>query len=537
MIAGDGGQVDKLKGLAAALGPKRMLAMAGVALALLAALAFIAVGSSGSGRMSYLYTDLEPDAAKGMVEQLQAQSVPFELAGGGSAILVPDERVAELRMAMAGQQLGGKIGYAVLDDQQPFGISAAREKLNETRAIEGELARSIATLQSISAARVHIVMPERALFAAEQRRASASVTVKTAGRLSGENVDAIRYLVAAAVPDLAPEAISVVDQNGALLARAGEAGSAGGALADERQQAVEGRIREQVVALLEPLVGQGKVRAEVTAAIERDQVREEAEIFDPDAAVIQRQVSVEAGDRSSEAGAVGAAASVAGQLPDAPAIGPAGGGDGRQSASNETSEDTTYQNSARRTLTVRAPGKLTRLTVAVMLDAKSLPPERQRKLQALVENAVGFDAERGDSVVIEAMEFARVEEPATFAESLLDSLPLGALFDLAKLLLVAGVGLVALRMVRGKPGAPGTALALAAPGQAGPIDLTPHNRAGDAALGEIQSRNAELNLLEEGIDQARVEGNIKSSALQKIGDTIQASPAESASVIRQWMNS
>ncbi|AMO72608.1 flagellar MS-ring protein [Sphingorhabdus sp. M41] len=530
--------MEGLRNFTTQFGSRRLIIMAVVAVMLMAALAYVAVGSRASGQMGYLYTDLEPSSAQAIVEKLQTQDIPFELTADGTAVMVPREHIAELRMAMAGEQLGGKIGFEVLDEQQPFGISAARERLNETRAIQGELARSIATVRNISSARVHIVMPERALFAAEQRKASAAVTVKTAGRLSAENVDAIRYLVAASVPELSPDAISVVDQNGALLARAGEAGSAGSSMADERQTKVENRIRSQVESLLEPLVGRGKVRAEVTADIKRDQEREEAQTFDPDNQVIQRQISVEAGDQSRESQA-GGAATVSEQLPDGGDL-QGGDGDSRLSNSNETSEDTVYQNSSRNTVTIRAPGAINRLTVAVMLDTKSLPQERKQRLQSLVESAVGFNEERGDSVVIEAMPFAAPEEEPGLAESLIDNLPIGVMLDFGKLLLIAAVGLVALRMVRGKKNVT-TALELSERRTNDPIDLTPHQpdggaTSGDSALIDARDRTAEVNQLEEGIELAQVEGSIKLSALKKIGATVQSSPAESASVIRQWMN-
>ena len=155
------------------------------------------------------------------------------MSADGTAIMAPQDKLAELRMAMAGEQLGGKIGYEVLDEEQPFGVSSSRAKLNETRAIEGELVKSIQSLDQISAARVHLVMPERAIFASEERPASASVTVKTRGRLPSETVNAIRYLVSSAVPDLSPDSVSIVDQSGALLARAGEAGKGFAVVASE----------------------------------------------------------------------------------------------------------------------------------------------------------------------------------------------------------------------------------------------------------------------------------------------------------------
>lgn len=528
--------MEALRKIVEQLGPRRLLLMGGVALTLLVALAAVAMSGGSSDRMGYLYTDLDPSSAQTITEKLRAQNVPFSLSGDGTAILAPEDRLPELRMSMAGEQLGGKIGYEVLDEQQPFGISSSREKLNEARAIEGELSRSISTLQNIASARVHIVMPERALFATENRKASAAVTVKTRGRISQENVEAIRYLVASAVPELSPEAISIVDQTGALLARAGEVGEIGAGQADERQVAIEARIRSQVESLLEPIVGVGKVRAEVSADIDRDQTREEAEIYDPDNQVIARQVTVESGDQSRENDAGAQSATVAAQLPDGQGI-MGGNGDTRESARNENSEDTTYQNSSRHTLTVRTPGQIKRLTVAVMVDggAKGLPSDQTQRLTRLVENAVGYDAERGDSVIVESMAFAQPDEIAGEGDGLMSNLPVDQMFGIGKLLLIAAVGLVVLRMLKPKA-APGDSAGLLAGPDGQPIDLRPHS----TEDGERREGNGQAALegphLDEEIAHAQIEGSLKASALRKIGEAITGSPAESASVIRQWMN-
>ncbi|WP_459789034.1 flagellar basal-body MS-ring/collar protein FliF [Alteriqipengyuania sp. 357] len=512
--------------------------MAGVALALLATLAAVALSSGSSDRMGYLFTDLDPASAEAITEKLRAQNVPYSLSGDGTAVMAPEDRLAELRMSMAGEQLGGAIGYEVLDTQQAFGVSSSREKLNETRAIEGELARSISTLQSISNARVHIVMPERALFAPEARKATASVTVQTRGRLSSGNVEAIRHLVASAVPELSPEAISIVDQTGALLARAGEAGEIGASQADERQIATEARIRSQVEALLEPIVGVGKVRAEVSAEIDRDQTREEAEIFDPDTQVIARQISVESGDQSRENAGADDGVTVGAQLPEGADIGGVGG-DSRESARNETSEDITFQNSSRRTLTNRSPGKISRLTVAVMVDGgqQGLPPQQVQRLTRLVENAVGYDIERGDNVIVESMAFAQPDEIANADDGLFSNLPVNQLFDLGKLLVIAAVGLFVLRML--KPKTEAIAGQLPAP-DAEVIDITPQPRDGEETDPPTLENDAPPALsgpgLEDEIALAQVEGSIKASALRRIGDAVNKSPAESAAVIRQWLS-
>ncbi len=535
--------------LLAQLGRGRALAIGAVGLALVIGLVMLAMRPSSAG-LAYLYTDLDPSSAQAISEKLKAQNIEFQLSADGTAILAPQDRLAELRMSLAGEQLGGKIGYEVLDAEQPFGLSAAREKMNETRAIEGELARSISTLQAVSAARVHIVMPDKAIFAREERKASAAVTLKTRSRLSGENIEAIRSLVAAAVPELSPEAVSIIDAQGRLLARAGEAGSAGGQEIDERQLALEERLRGQIEQLLEPIVGAGKVRAEVSAELDRAQKREEARMFDPDAQVISRQISVESGKQDQESQAGDGGVTVGNQLPTGGASGPASGGTQTQSRANETSEDVTYDNSRTDTVTATGPGGIKRLSVAVSIDPgtkKSLPADQMQKLTRLVENAVGYDAERGDSVVVEAMPFTPPAEEEGAGLDIMRYVPTAQILPMLELLLVAGVGLMVLKMVRSGAGdASSSGAAALLSGRRAADSLEPDAN-GDTMLPALEGDPAlpappslanpsHMAALDQEIALAQVEGGIKASSLKRIGETIASNPAESASVIRQWMN-
>lgn len=536
--------MNALRNFIEQIGPRRAMLMGGVALVMLLSLGWLATRGS-STEMRFLYTDLDPAAAKTISEKLSAQGSKFQLSPDGTSIMAPADKLAELRMAMAGEQLGGKIGYEILDAEQPFGMSASRAKFNENRAVEGELARSIESLESVSKARVHLVMPERAMFEAERRKASAAVTVKTNSRLPSEAVQAIRHLVASAVPELSPESVSIVDQSGALLARAGEGGGSGSSEIDARQAAIESRLRGDIESMVASVVGVGKVRAEVAAVLERDQVREEAELFDPDSQTIARQIIVESSDQNDESAAGAEGVTVGAQLPENEGAITGTGGDSRRSARNETSEDTTYQNSRTQKVSIRSPGQIRRLTVAVMVDGgpKGLPQAQIQRVQRLVENAVGFDAERGDSVVVENMSFA---EPAEMEEGFA-GLPLGvtsdSVVDLLKYLLVGGIVLLAIRMLRPKTVAP---VAAAQPEE---ILLTAESEAA-AALAQraadgdeeairqlAEMRSPDVPLLDEEIALAQVDGRIKLSALRRIGDVVAAGPAESASVIRQWMNS
>lgn len=537
-----GQKLNGLRALLAQLGTRRLMLMGGVALALMAALAAVALRGTSSD-MGFLFTNLDPAAAQSITEKLKAQNIPFQLSADGTSVMAPQDKLAALRMTMAGDRIGGKIGYDVLDAEEPLGVSASRAKMNETRAIEGELSRSIETLESVVRARVHIVMPERAMFAAESRKATAAITVKTRGRLSGQSVQAIRYLVAAAVPELSAESVTIVDQSGTLLARAGEAGDASTSQADERQASVEARLRSEIEAMLEPIVGTGKVRAEVAAVIGRDQTREDSSVFDPDKQVIGHQITVESADQNDDRSAGSRGASVAAQLPEAAGQGAGqGSGNSRKSAKKDNSEDTTFENSAVHTVTIRGAGKITRLTVAVMIDGgpKGLPAIQLTKLTRLVQNAIGFDAGRGDSVIVEPMSFATADAIAGDKPGWLSMVSMDQVLGVLKLLIVAVVGLVALRMLRPRASngnANGTLLPGPSPEQAA---LEARAVAGDEdavqRLLERKNNGGDATLLDQEIALAQIDGNIKLSALKRVGDAVAARPAESASVIRQWMN-
>lgn len=534
--------MNGLRALIAQLGTRRLMLMGGVALALIAALAAVALRGTNKD-MGFLFTNLDPAAAQSITEKLKAQNIPYQLSADGTSVMAPQDKLAALRMTMAGDRVGGKIGYDVLDAEEPLGVSASRAKMNETRAIEGELSRSIETLETVVRARVHIVMPERAMFAAESRKATAAITVKTRGRLSGESVQAIRYLVAAAVPELSAESVTIVDQSGTLLARAGEAGDASSSQADERQASVEARLRSEIEAMLEPIVGAGKVRAEVAAVIGRDQTREDSSVFDPDKQVIGHQITVESADQNDDSSAGSRGASVAAQLPEAAGQSAGqGSGNSRKSAKKDNSEDTTFENSAVHTVTIRGSGKVTRLTVAVMIDGgpKGLPALQLTKLTRLVQNAIGFDAARGDSVVVEPMSFTAADAVAGDKPGFMSMVSMDQVFGVLKLVIVAVVGLVALRMLRPRASS-GDATGTLLPGPSPELAaLEARAAAGDEdavqRLLELKDNGGDATLLDQEIALAQIDGNIKLSALKRVGDAVAARPAESASVIRQWMN-
>lgn len=194
--------------------------MGGVLLGMVGFFIFL-VTRLGSPSMVLLYGNLNSSDSSQMVGQLQGMGVPFELKQNGSQILVPGDRALKLRLILAGQGVpsGGSIGYEIFDEQDSIGNTNFVQNINLVRALEGELARTIQTIGKVRSARVHLVLPKRELFSRDKQQPSASITLKTSGQLSKEQVAAIQHLVAAAVPSLDPNRVSIIDSKGKLLAR------------------------------------------------------------------------------------------------------------------------------------------------------------------------------------------------------------------------------------------------------------------------------------------------------------------------------
>lgn len=252
------------------IGGMRLVAMGGVTIGLIMFFIFITTRLA-TPNMSLLYADLDAADSSRIANELSSAGVPFEISPDGSRVLVPTEKVGQIRMTMASQGLpgGGSVGYEIFDREQALGTSSFVQNINRVRALEGELARTIGSLTPVKGARVHLVLPKRELFSREQQEPSASIIVKMAGakRLDRNQVLAIQHLVSTAVSDLKPARISVIDDRGTLLARGADDDGAqfAGMTADEHRNSIEARLRRELELLLEPTVGIGNVRAEVRA--------------------------------------------------------------------------------------------------------------------------------------------------------------------------------------------------------------------------------------------------------------------------------
>ena len=366
--------------------------------------------------MTILYGDLETTDSGQIITKLEAMGVPYELRGSGTQIFVPTDKALRLRMAMAQEGLpnGGSVGYEVFDRSDTLGSTRTIQNINLLRALEGELERTIRSISQIASARVHLVMPKRELFSRDQPEASASIIVKMTGanRLNKAQVEAIRHLVASAVPDLKPNQVSIVDNHGNLLARGGDEDSDSGvaaAASQDYRSALESRTKRMIEELLEQSVGIGKVRAEVSAEIDFDRITTNAEIFDPESQVVRSSQVVEESDKNSESNGANTV-SVGASLPGSDDAAPAAVGN--VNTSERIEETINYEISKTIRTHVRESGTVTRLSVAVLIDGtytedaegaavyQPRSDEELEKYTALVRTAVGFDAERGDTLKV-----------------------------------------------------------------------------------------------------------------------------------------
>lgn len=370
-----------------------------------------------------LYTNLSPEDAGAVIERLKAENVEYRVDDPAGAVKVPSDKVAELRvrLAAAGVPKSGRIGFEIFD-QTNFGLTEFAEHVNYRRAIEGELERSVGALSEVERARIHISLPKDSVFLESRQEAKASVMVKLRRgfTLSAANASAIRHLVSSAVERLSPEAVTILDSDGNLLARPPKPRSADGVDAPEGnieyRRSVERDLVQKVQATIEPLLGPDNFRASVSAECDFTTGEQNEETFDPARSVMltsQRTEDVSGTARS--AGSPGTASN----LPR-----PAARAGGNTSSTTRRSENITYQ-SSRTVRRIRLPqGTLKRMSVAVLVNHKvrfqgSGPnakriidppsPETLKTIRALIATSIGLSAERGDQLTVESLPFESLQ--------------------------------------------------------------------------------------------------------------------------------
>lgn len=537
------------------LGPMRLAIMGIVLFGMVGFFIYLATRFT-TPQMQLLFGQLEAQDSTAIVSQLQAGNIPYEVRGGD--IYVPESQVGPMRMQMANQGLpaGGSLGYEIFDQQGTLGTTNFQQNVNLVRALEGELARTIQTVNNVGTARVHLVLPKRELFQRQATQPSASVFLKMRGsqRLDTQQVMAVQHLVAAAVPGLLPRNISIVDDKGELLARGfeGDPATTPGLIsqqADERRRGFEGEMVRTIEKLLEKSVGFGKVRAEVTADMDFDRITTNEEIFDPDGQVLRSSQTIEQNRTSQDQEPL--PVSVSTNLPDGTA--PLGADAAtRNAADQRTEENVNYEISKRVVNQVRDTGIVNRLSVAVLVDGayemdenddRIYRPRTQEEMDmitSLVKGAVGFDETRGDIVEVINMRFADVELPPEPPLDMFFGFQKQDLLQIAEMLVILILAILVILLVvrplisRAFEALPAAAGALAEGGRmiadqaqlaAGALAAPP---APDGAMPEEE-------MFEELIDIDRVEGRVKASSVKKVGEIVDKHPDEALSIVRNWL--
>jgi flagellar M-ring protein FliF len=506
--------------------------------------------------MGVLYSDLTLQDASQVVRELETRNIRYQTRADGQTILVPKDDIPRVRMDLASKGLpaGGGVGYEIFDKGDAFSSTSFVQNINHLRALEGELTRTIRSIGRVQNARVHLVMPERKLFERDREPPRASIVLKLRGDLDAGQIRAIRHLVASAVEGLKPERVSIVDEGGRLLADGAQSEAmAGGVGVDERQTAIERRLKAQIEEIVASVVGSGRSRVTVNAQLEMNRVESRSETFDPESRVARSTQSRTESGVTNEPREQGV--SVGNELPGAQGQ---GGGAGPREATNKNEEITNFEISRTTRTEVLEGGRLRRLSVAVLVDGvyqkpptgeATYQPRTQEELDrigALVRTAIGFDRGRGDQVEIVNLRFA--EAPATpelkevgmlqqlFAftkDDLLRAIELGVISLLTLIVLVTVVRPLLKQVlapsVDRRPGG-------SDPGEGGGGGGGMQALPGGDPQQLLAGPSSDASPSERMVALAQIKGQIKAQSVEKIGNMVQQNPSDSVAVIRSWVH-
>ncbi len=523
------------------MSPGRLASIAGIIIFLISFFVYLGV-QMHSTEYGVLYTDLELEDAKQIVARLESQNIKYKLLKNGTEVLVPVDDVNRMRVDTAELALaskGSNVGYEVFDNTDALGSTNFVQNVNLIRALEGELARTIRSVDNIKSARVHLVLPKREMFSREEQTPTASVVIKTReGKLDPEAVKSIQRLVAAAVPKLDVKNVSIVDTAGNLLTNDDET-------AQQKQKNTnnelmrleqERKLAEKVQNLLEKSVGPGRAQAQVTIEMDFDEVVTNEELYDPDGQVVRSQATIsEQGASTQNAVPV----SVAQNIPNGDTV---TSNSGVYDQNSKVEETINYEISKIVRNKVKNTGTLKRLTVAVLVDGvyekndkgelvyRPRTAEEMDKLTALVKSAVGYDANRGDMVEVENLRFASLMPQTEDAEEVLYmGFTKSELMRMAEGLGVAIVAiLVILLVIR-------------------PLINNAFEPSSPAASDKLLSGSEDDNLLlsnflndeDENVDELinlnKVDGRVKVSSLKKLNNLVEKNPEAAVNVLRSWL--
>lgn len=524
----------------------RLAAVLGVAAGVAAVLVAVML-RVGQSPDALLYSNLDLTEAAEITASLDQAGIKHTARGDGSTIMVNRDDVGTARMLVASKGIvtSGSVGYELFDEQSVLGQTEFQQNLNEKRALEGELARTILTYRGISSAKVLIALPRRELFQADAAEPTAAVVVGVGGRaLSTDQVQAIRNVVASAVPNLKPERVTVTDTANRTLAAGGDTETFTAASARDAKASTELQLQSRILDIVEGVVGSGAARVQVTADIDLARSTTQEQRFDPDGQVV-RSTSTNGTQSQDTTGMNDGGATATNNIPggEAPNVTPIG------STESQNTETTNYEISNTTTTTVREPGEVRKLAVAVAVDGVWTPAaeaggeptyaprsaEDLAKIDALVKAAIGFNEERGDVVQVENTRFSRDTSGVggTEAGNPLLNFTKNDLMRGVELLVLLVTGLLLIFFVLrpllkaaqggGEPSVPVTALQTTVVGGAQPM----------AGMPQLSGPPSEMD---QRLDIARIEGQVKASSVKKVADFVQSHPDESTAILRSWVH-
>lgn len=544
------------------LGPQRLVAMGAVTLALIGFFAFLIVRISTPG-MSVLFSDLPIQDASTVIRDLEQKGIKHEIRGDGGTILVPRDMVSRLRLDFAGKGLpaGGSVGYEIFDKSDSFSSTSFVQGINQLRALEGELSRTIKALDRVQGARVHLAIPERRLFQRDVQEPRASVVLKIRGELDAGQIRAVRHLVATAVQGLKPQHVSIVDESGRLLADgAGSENDLAGIAAD-KQSSHERRLRSQIEDIVASVVGRGRARVQVTADMDFNRIQQVTDSFDPESKVVRSTQTRTENQQSAEA--KDNQVTIANELPQGQQNQNQNGTQQRENT-QRNEEVVNYEISKTQRTEIIEAGRIKRLSVAVLVDgvygqgaggAGNYQPRTSEELEriaTLVRSAIGFDRNRGDQVEVINLKFAEGVTPIEGRElSLIEQLVALSRDDVLRLVELAVFGiltiLITLLVIRpllrqmgiGKPNPTLSAPILPeghvmGPGgtmvsPTGQVLALPAPARGDGAPGAMMAANSNGQNLE------AIAQSLQPGAIDQLGKIVETNPSESIAIVRQWI--
>lgn len=433
--------------------PKMLLLIGGV---IVTAIIMMALLWLKEDKYGVLFSNVSNQDGGEIVSQLEKMNIAYQFSAGGSAILIPENKVYDTRLRLAQQGLpkGGAVGFELLDKER-FGMSQFTEQVNYQRALEGELSRTISTINSIESARVHLAMPKPSLFVRERKQPTASVTLSLyAGRsLSQGQIDAIIHLIASSVPEMVEDKVTIIDQHGHLLTNEQNRNILLNATQIDFAERIEKRIRDRIVKLVGAVVGNNNVNVQVTADIDFSRQESTMERFDPNSDIANQTIRSKHQTENLQSGNVNGVGGVPGALSNQPVPIASAPIDEAQNENKTTEQTDNQKYSQQRDDTLNfevnrhivhsqiPEGRIKRLSVAVLVnyqaiektvqptedsddveefdesdnptsttDYQRLDEEVLNNIEALARQAMGYSSERGDTLTVANLKFT--QQPA-----------------------------------------------------------------------------------------------------------------------------